>query len=490
LATLLRGRSIDQDPPVLALALRAWMALGGQGEVWLRLPGALAGAASAGVAGIWLTRRAGSRAGILLALLVALSPTQVYYARELNQYAFIPLLTLLLVILYERLIRADTRWTWIVFGLASMVALGTHYGLAFPLAILSLDLIRRARRVDAPSDAPIEMKGLRRYLLTMMAFTMLLAWLGLAERAMLSHLDPRVFGTSFFKEMDYLADRLWREVLVFQLLPFSGGPALWAVAALGMIALWGLLPEHWRVGLGPGFGSDFPNASSNASDRESEPETQTRAWSNQSPLEIGTLLFGLLLLSYPADLLGMYPLGNRWALFLSPFFLAALALGLDALWRESPFIGPAAGLSTAIIFIAFLPQMDALNPLFSLPREGTREVVEALETAFEDGDRVFVWHAAVPVFDYYASRTKRDVIHGRHPQVEPPDMMVDRVLAGAEADEGGLSGRRWLVLVRISELEQDALAAAFESRGWTMISTGFGDGATLVRLGRAYIIVP
>jgi hypothetical protein len=200
------------------------------------------------------------------------------------------------------------------------------------------------------------------------------------------------------------------------------------------------------------------------------------------PIGISKLLVGMLLLGYPADLLGMYPLGNRWSLHLSPILLAALALGLNKVWRHSAGLGLAASLSVLSIFVAFLPQMDARNPLLSLPREGTREVVWTLEQEMEPGDRVFVWHAIQPAFDYYAAALEGDFFRGRHPDEAPIDEMVARILTGGPAGAAGTATDRWLVLGRISDSEVKELGEALGDRGWSMDWVSRVEGSSLARL--------
>ncbi len=76
---------VDQHPPLYYLLLHYWLVLG-HGELWMRLPSALAGVLSVPL--MWQAGAAlGSRrAGLLAAALLALSPLQVWYAREARMY--------------------------------------------------------------------------------------------------------------------------------------------------------------------------------------------------------------------------------------------------------------------------------------------------------------------------------------------------------------------------------------------------------------------
>ena len=76
-----------------------------------------------------VTRRFGSRSGWFLAL----APVHVHYSRELNQYAAVGFVTVAALLSWERLLQRSEPADWWRYGAVSVVALGLHYGLAFPL---------------------------------------------------------------------------------------------------------------------------------------------------------------------------------------------------------------------------------------------------------------------------------------------------------------------------------------------------------------------
>lgn len=384
LHTLLFGRPIDQDPPLGALVWRLWMAVGGgptdplaTSEWWMRLPGALLGAITVALAYAWASRHFGRRPARLFALLLAIAPVSVHYAQELNQYAAVPLLTLLILMAWERVVVRGRPADWRRLTLVSALSLFWHYSLAFVVGATCVNLAWRAwgrwdPKVSQTSRAPgtsriswtswaswtsrisrtlwtswtprnSNFPPLLRHALWLGIILALLLWLGLADRAATPHLDQRLFGTSPAKELDYLIDRLWREMVVFFALPFSGGPALVGAGAIGILAALGA-PWLWRDSRG-----------------------RIDGVSGRDLLVVGFLL--PIALGYPADILGLYPLGFRWLLHLLPLYLLAIATALEAFWRAQAGLGRLATALVALNLLLFLPQQDGWNPWMAVPRE-------------------------------------------------------------------------------------------------------------------------
>src|SRR5271168_4128721 len=75
-------------PPLFILLLYFWRALG-TSELWLRLPSVLAGTAFCWMFYKWLIKAAGSFAGLIGLLFVALLPPIVTIAAEVRQYALL-----------------------------------------------------------------------------------------------------------------------------------------------------------------------------------------------------------------------------------------------------------------------------------------------------------------------------------------------------------------------------------------------------------------
>lgn len=114
------------NPPLIYLVFRVWARLG-NGEVFLRLLPALAGAMTVLVVydcGRQLLTR---RAALLAAFLCAVSPFHIYYSQEINTYAFAVLFAALTVCFYVRLQHGERRsWIWVSYSLALLLGLYTH----------------------------------------------------------------------------------------------------------------------------------------------------------------------------------------------------------------------------------------------------------------------------------------------------------------------------------------------------------------------------
>jgi hypothetical protein len=100
---LLASVGTDPNPPAYYLLLHYWVALSGESEWSLRLPSALFGVLSVGA--VWAVGRAllGRAAGLLAALILALSPFHVHYSQEARAFALVALLGLLSYYFFVRL---------------------------------------------------------------------------------------------------------------------------------------------------------------------------------------------------------------------------------------------------------------------------------------------------------------------------------------------------------------------------------------------------
>jgi 4-amino-4-deoxy-L-arabinose transferase-like glycosyltransferase len=125
----------DTDPPVHRLALGLWFRMLGASAYNLRLLSVVCGALTVGLAFLWGRRLGGDRVGLLAALLLALSPTAIYYSREAKGYPWITLFEWIGLSLFYSATddRSAPRSRGAAFGLwaayvaASVLAVGAHY---------------------------------------------------------------------------------------------------------------------------------------------------------------------------------------------------------------------------------------------------------------------------------------------------------------------------------------------------------------------------
>jgi mannosyltransferase len=133
----------ESAPPLYYAIAWPWVQLFGTGEVGLRALSALAGVATVPVAYLVGAELRGRRTGIVAAALVAVNPMLLWYSQEARAYALFALLAAISFLYFIRVLKGGRRADAIGWGLASALALGTHYFAFFPVAVEALWLLRR-----------------------------------------------------------------------------------------------------------------------------------------------------------------------------------------------------------------------------------------------------------------------------------------------------------------------------------------------------------
>jgi len=139
----------ESAPPLYYALAWAWTQLTGSGEVGLRSFSALAGVATVPVAYLLGDELRGRRAGIAAAALVAVNPMLLWYSQEARGYALLSLLTAVAALYFVRALDRGRRADLTGWGIASALALATHYFAIFPIAFEALWLLRRRGRAVA-----------------------------------------------------------------------------------------------------------------------------------------------------------------------------------------------------------------------------------------------------------------------------------------------------------------------------------------------------
>lgn len=134
----------ESTPPLYYVLAWLWGHLFGLGEVGLRSFSALLGTAVVPLA--WLATRelVSPRAAWAVAGLAAVNPLLVWYSQEARSYALLLLLGTLALWLFARLLRRDFRRDALLWGLASALAIATHYFAVFTVATMAVLLLARA----------------------------------------------------------------------------------------------------------------------------------------------------------------------------------------------------------------------------------------------------------------------------------------------------------------------------------------------------------
>src|SRR3954447_10445146 len=117
----------ESAPPLYYALAWAWTQLTGTGELGLRSVSALAGIATVPVAYLLGAELSSRRAGIAAAALVAVNPMLLWYSPEARAYSLFALLCAISTLYFVRVLDDGRRKGVVAWGIASALALATHY---------------------------------------------------------------------------------------------------------------------------------------------------------------------------------------------------------------------------------------------------------------------------------------------------------------------------------------------------------------------------
>ncbi len=150
----------ESAPPLYYALAWLWTQLTGTGEFGLRSVSALAGVATVPVAYLLGAELRERRTGLVAAALVAVNPMLVWYSQEARAYALFALLTALSLLYFARALDRGRRRDFVAWGIASALALATHYFAAFPIAAEALWLLHRRGKATVPGLGILGAAGL------------------------------------------------------------------------------------------------------------------------------------------------------------------------------------------------------------------------------------------------------------------------------------------------------------------------------------------
>jgi hypothetical protein len=150
----------ESAPPLYYALAWFWTQLTGTGEFGLRSLSALAGVATVPVAYLAGIELRGRRAGLMAAALVAVNPMLLWYSQEGRAYALLTLLCAVSLLYCLRALGQGRRRDFVLWGVASGLALSTHYFAVFAIAAEALWLLRRRRRASLPGLGILALFGL------------------------------------------------------------------------------------------------------------------------------------------------------------------------------------------------------------------------------------------------------------------------------------------------------------------------------------------
>jgi len=150
----------ESAPPLYYALAWVWTQVTGTGEFGLRSLSAVAGVATIPVAYLIGIELRGRRAGLAAAALFAVNPMLLWYSQEARAYALLALLGAVSLLYCARALRSGARRDLVLWGVASGLALATHYFAVFVVAAEALWLLHRHRRASAPGLGVVALFGL------------------------------------------------------------------------------------------------------------------------------------------------------------------------------------------------------------------------------------------------------------------------------------------------------------------------------------------
>jgi 4-amino-4-deoxy-L-arabinose transferase-like glycosyltransferase len=149
--SMIARTAIDIHPPFYYLILHLWTLIIGPSAVSVRLFSVGIGTLSVPLMFLVARRLFGRRTALIATLILVVAPFHVYYSQEARMYALVMLLALassylFLLLLEEGTSRAKRRVCWILYVLATSMAMYTQYYAAFLPAAQTLFLLLRFRR--------------------------------------------------------------------------------------------------------------------------------------------------------------------------------------------------------------------------------------------------------------------------------------------------------------------------------------------------------
>ena len=384
----------DIQPPLYYYLLHGWIQLFGNTEWALRALSALFGVLTVpliyAVAQLLFRSRV---AGLLAALLVAVSPLHVWYAQEVRMYALLTFLCLLSSYFLLLAISVKREWAipilWAAYTAASVAALYTHY---FAFFVLAFQAVYVLAVLAAQRFRPLHL---------------LLGSLASAVATVLLYLPwlPNLF-TRYGTDTSYWPGQLkLHEIFVDITVFFAGGESVTESTGIVLALGWGLVFVVCLLVLVSEASRAAPPAAGN--------ETAFL------PVSYFPLLFLLLYLLLPPALVlaasyNSPKFNARYVMVSHPAFLLILAGGLAALWqRRVGYVGNVLrGALSALALILILSVSAYANhnaysdPAFA--RADFRSAAGYVRQHIAPDETIILTPGHMfPVWDYYAPGTER-----------------------------------------------------------------------------------
>ncbi len=346
--------STDNNPPLFYLILHYWMLLAGDSAFAVRLPSAIVGAVAVLVMYRIGTLLFDKSAGLLAALILALSAYHVRYAQEARAYGLMVFLTLLSFYFFVRLMKGGApRHAVVGYVISTALLVYTHFFGVFFVAAQVLYLL--ASR-----------ENLRRWILPGGALALLyVPWVLLLAVNVLSPTGAWRGGTTWIPE-----------------------PTLLDVARIFQAYSESLLLTIFLTSLA-GYGT-------------------FRIMRQQRPAAYLLLAWLLVPIVVPFLVSHLYRpmLVDRYTIAASPAFYLLITQGFAGLkgfaLRERRYAR-----ALLVVLVAALSVVSIMGYFGAVTKQPWREVAGYVEENGRDGDLVLLYGGTLP-FDYYSERPDVD----------------------------------------------------------------------------------
>ncbi|MBI4008604.1 glycosyltransferase family 39 protein [Candidatus Roizmanbacteria bacterium] len=141
----------------------------------------------------------------------------------------------------------------------------------------------------------------------------------------------------------------------------------------------------------------------------------------------------------------LYPFSHRFLLFLFPFFIILISIGLQYFVEKKDIKDRSLLLIIVISLLLFDSALSNVRNFFQKRQmEEMRPVVKYLQTKIKRGDVIYLYYAALPAYQYYAARfgLDRKYITGTTSREEP-----DKYIRDLEKLKG--NKRIWLIFSHV-----------------------------------------
>jgi mannosyltransferase len=128
----------DVSPPFHYVFMFGWIRIFGDSELSIRIPALVFGVLSIPLAYAIAAKYFDRQTGLLVALMLSLSPVHIWYSQEARPYSMLIFALLISMLAVEKLRESKSNLLWLsVYIIAAGASLFSHYFLVFPIVLLT-----------------------------------------------------------------------------------------------------------------------------------------------------------------------------------------------------------------------------------------------------------------------------------------------------------------------------------------------------------------